>query len=142
MKLSIQFIPSFVLFITFSAAALSQELPSNSIKTKAAPVTNSLDYIIKLQPVSYEYNLDTYKQLNLPAGRHFGFIANDARLIVPSAISNRHYWYTAGKGNQRAVTKPEVDLEKLVPLLVGAIQEQQAQIEELKSEVEQFKKSK
>jgi hypothetical protein len=142
MKFSVQFILSFILFITFSAITFAQQVSDSSIKINTAPVANSLDYIIKLQPISYEYNRGQYKQLNLPAGKHFGFIAHDAKLIVPSAVSNRHNWYTAGKGSQRTITTSEVDLDKLVPLLVGAIKEQQAQIEELKIEVEQFKRSK
>ena len=142
MKFSVQFILSFILFITFSAITFAQQVSDSSIKINTAPVANSLDYITKLQPISYEYNRGEYKQLNLPVGKHFGFIAHDAKLIVPSAVSNRHNWYTAGKGSQRTITTSEVDLDKLVPLLVGAIKEQQAQIEELKIEVEQFKRSK
>jgi hypothetical protein len=141
MKFPVQFILSFILFVTFSATTFAQQVSDSSIKTNTAPVTNSLDYIIKLQPVSYEYNRGEYKQLSLPAGKQFGFIANDAKLIVPSAVSNRHNWYTAGKGSQRTITTSEVDLEKLVPLLVGAVKEQQAQIENLKQEVQQLKQS-
>ena len=142
MKFSVQFILSFLLFITFSTVTFAQQVSDNNIKINTAPVANSLDYITKLQPISYEYNRGEYKQLNLPVGKHFGFIAHDAKLIVPSAVSNRHNWYTAGKGSQRTITTSEVDLDKLVPLLVGAIKEQQAQIEELKIEVQQFKRSK
>jgi len=142
MKFSVQFILSFILFVAFSATTFAQQVSDSNIKTNTVPVTNSLSYITQLQPVSYEYNRGEYKQLNLPAGKQYGFIANDAKLVVPSAVSNRHNWYTAGKGSQRTVTTSEVDLEKLVPLLVGAIKEQQAQIEQLKSEIEQFKKSK
>ena len=142
MKFSIQFISTVLLFMVFGTVSFAQEINVSGIKKNTAPLLNSLDYITKLQPISYEYNLGKYKQLNLPAGKHFGFIGNDVRLSVPSAVSNRHYWYVTGKGNQRAITIPEVDLEKLVPLLVGAIQQQQVQIENLKAEVEQFKRSK
>jgi hypothetical protein len=142
MKLTIQFISLVLLFVIFSAVSFAQEINPNSVKKNTAPVVNSLGYITKLKPISYEYKVGEFKQLNLPAGKHFGFIGYDARLVVPSVVSNHHYWYMAGKGDQRAITTPEVDLEKLVPLLVGAIQEQQVQIQELKREVEQFKTSK
>jgi hypothetical protein len=142
MKSCVTIILSSILFATISTATFAQKVSDSSIKTNTAPVANSLSYITQLRPVSYEYNRGEYKQLNLPAGKQFGFIANDAKLIVPSAVSNRHNWYTAGKGTQRTVTTSEVDLEKLVPLLVGAIKEQQAQIEQLKTEVNQLKKSK
>jgi hypothetical protein len=142
MKSCVKILMSFILFVTISTATFAQKVSDSSIKTNTTPVANSLSYITQLQPVSYEYNRGEYKQLNLPTGKQYGFIANDAKLIVPSAVSNRHNWYTAGKGSQRTVTTSEVDLEKLVPLLVGAIKEQQAEIEKLKIEVEQLKKSK
>lgn len=140
MKFPIQFILSFIMFSVCSKATFAQQLNDSAIKTNTTPITNSLDFITRLQPVSYEYNRSEYKQFNLPAGKQLGFIASDARLVVPSAIGTRNNWYTAGKGSQRTVTTAEVDLEKLVPLLVGAIKEQQVQIEQLKSEVEQLKK--
>jgi hypothetical protein len=141
MKSCVKIILSFILFVTISTATFAQKVSDSSIKTNTTPVANSLSYITQLQPVSYEYNRGEYKQLNLPAGKQYGFIANDAKLIVPSAVSNRHNWYTVGKGSQRTITTTEVDLEKLVPLLVGSVKEQQAEIEKLKIEVEQLKKS-
>ncbi|WPU92253.1 tail fiber domain-containing protein [Mucilaginibacter sabulilitoris] len=142
MKLPFQFILLFMLFSVVSKATFAQQVNHNTLKINATPIVNSLDYIVKLQPVSYEYDHNGYKQLNLPTGKQFGFTAHDAKLIVPSAVSNRNHWYPAGKGNQRAITTQEVNLEKLVPLLVGAVKEQQAQINDLRTEIEQLKKSK
>ncbi|RYU90150.1 tail fiber domain-containing protein [Mucilaginibacter terrigena] len=141
MKIHIPFI-LFLIIVLSAFTASAQTLSDAQIKTNPAPVSNSLSYINKLQPVTYQYNRDGYKQLNLPSGMQFGFIANDARLVVPSAVRTQNNWYNAGKGGQRALTTTEVDLEKLVPLLVGAVKEQQAQIEQLRAEIEQLKKSK
>ncbi|MCO5936086.1 tail fiber domain-containing protein [Mucilaginibacter sp. RB4R14] len=141
MKIYIPFI-LFLLIVLSAFCASAQTLSDAQIKTNAAPVTNSLSYINRLQPVTYQYNRSEYKQLNLPTGTQFGFIANDAKLVVPSAITTHNNWYTAGKGSQRALTTTEVDFQKLVPLLVGAVKEQQAQIEQLRAEIDQLKNSK
>ena len=95
-----------------------------------------------MKPISYSYDQQQFKQLHLPGGTQYGFIAADVKQFLPSVVGARNNWYPAGKGNQRAITTPEVDLQKLVPLLVSAIQEQQVQIEQLKLEVQNLKSSK
>ena len=126
-----------ILMLTTSASA--QQISDKDLKKNTTPVANSLSYIKQLQPVTYEYNQDTFKQLHLPGGKQFGFITDDVKQVVPAAISKHNNWFTAGKNNQRAVTTSQVDLEKLVPLLVGAVKEQQAEIETLKLEVQKLK---
>jgi hypothetical protein len=125
--------------ITINTSASAQQISDQVLKKNAAPLTNSLSYITRLQPVSYEYNQEAFKQLNLPGGKQLGFITDNVQHVYPAAISNQNNWFTAGKNNQRAVTTSQVDLEKLVPLLVGAVKEQQAEIEALKLEVQRLK---
>ncbi|WP_121246150.1 tail fiber domain-containing protein [Mucilaginibacter phyllosphaerae] len=142
MKIRVQFLLSLSVILsalTFSASA--QQVNDAQLKTNATPINNSLSYINRLQPVTYQYNHNDYKQLNLPTGLQVGFIANDAKQVAPWAITTSNNWYNAGKGSQRAVSTSEVDLQKLVPLLVGAVKEQQAEIEKLKQEVQQLKQS-
>jgi hypothetical protein len=143
MKIHIPYLILSALFLSvFTVTTKAQQVSESQIKTKATPITNSLSYITRLQPVSYEYNRGNYKQLNLPAGTQFGFIANDAKEVVPSVITTQNTWYSAGKNTPRAISTTEVDMQKLVPLLVGAIKEQQAEIEALKQEMKSLKQGK
>lgn len=142
MKFRVPYLLSLSIILSaFTYTAKAQQVSDAHIKTNTTPVTNSLSYITRLQPVSYEYNRGDYKQLNLPAGTQFGFIASDAKQVVPSVITTHNSWYNAGKNNPRTITTAEVDMQKLVPLLVGAIKEQQAQIEQLKQEVQKLKEA-
>ncbi|MES2062864.1 MAG: tail fiber domain-containing protein [Bacteroidota bacterium] len=142
MKIRVQYLLSLSIFLSaFSFTAKAQQVSDAQIKTNTTPITNSLSYITRLQPVSYEYNRSDYKQLNLPAGMQFGFIAGDAKQVVPTVITTHNNWYNAGKNTPRAITTAEVDMQKLVPLLVGAIKEQQAEIEALKQEVQKLKQA-
>jgi len=49
--------------------------------------------------------------------------------------------YPAGKNQYRSVDVAKVDMQSLVPVLLGAIQEQQQQIEMLKAEVRSLKQN-
>jgi hypothetical protein len=145
MKIRVQILSSLLTIIsvlTINAAASAQQINDSDLKKNTAPVSNSLSYITRLQPVTYEYNQQDFKQLNLPAGPQIGFTAENVLQVYPAALSSRNSWYTAGKNQQRAITTSQVDADKLVPLLVGAIKEQQEQIEQLKREVQQLKAGK
>jgi peptidoglycan hydrolase CwlO-like protein len=142
MKISVQILSSLLTIIsivTLSTSASAQQISDKDLKKNTTPVANSLSYITQLQPVTYEYNQDAFKHLHLPGGKQFGFITDDVKRVFPAAISKQNSWITVGKNNQRAVTTTQVDLEKLVPLLVGAIKEQQAEIEALKLELQQLR---
>jgi hypothetical protein len=142
MKTRFQIVSAFLTIasaLTFTASASAQQINDRDLKKNATPVTNSLSYITRLQPVSYEYNREAFKQLNLPGGKQLGFISDNVQQVYPAAIRKQNNWFMAGKNNQRAVTTSQVDLEQLVPLLVGAVKEQQAEIEALKLEVQKLK---
>jgi hypothetical protein len=127
--------------LTYAACttASAQQVNDRDLKKNVAPVANSISYISRLNPVTFEYNKEDYRQLNLPAGKQFGFIADDVKQVVPTAVSQQSSWYTAGKNSQRAITTSQTDSEKLVPLLVAAVKEQQAEIEKLKTELRELK---
>jgi hypothetical protein len=129
------------LFLTINTSeSKAQQVSDKDIKKNATPVSNSLAAVSRLEPVTYEFNRDEFKQLNLPGGTHYGFIADNVKQVLPSAVSTDAKWYTAGKNAQRAVTVSSVDLEKIVPLLVGAVKEQQAEIEKLRADIQSLKK--
>lgn len=129
------------LFFAFNtSSAQAQQLSDKEIKKNTTPVSNSLTALLRLEPVTYEFNREEFKQLNLPGGTHYGFTADNVKQVLPSAITTDAKWYTAGKNNQRSVTVNSVDLEKIVPLLVGAVKEQQAEIEKLRAEIQKLKK--
>jgi hypothetical protein len=133
---------SIVSILALHKPAAAQQLKDSELKKNVTPISNSLNYINQLKPVSYEYNQETYQQLNLPSGKYVGFLADDVKQILPAAVSKQSNWYANGKNSQRAITILQTDLEKLVPLLVGAVQEQQAEINKLKAELLQLKAKK
>lgn len=81
---------------------------------------SSLEKIMKLNPVVYEWKIDEYPELNFSTGEQLGFIAQDMEKVIPEVVTTDNNGY---KG---------ISYEKIIPVLTSAIQEQQEQIEQLK----------
>ena len=135
--------------ITFAALAViitttiqnvnAQHVSDKDLKQDTQPVSNALSAVNMLKPLTFTYDTDKYKDYKLPEGTQYGFIAEDIKQFLPGIINKEYKRLPAGKNNFRTVTVSDVDYEKLIPLLVGAIQEQQAQIDELKATVHQLR---
>ena len=92
------------------------------LKENIVTMTSALDRVSQLKPS--QYNLKKHKDKTVE-----GFIAHELQEVFPQAVSGEK-----DKVNDKG--EPEyqfVDNSKLVPLLVGAIQELKAEIETLKN---------
>ena len=97
------------------------------LKENIAPMTGALDVVQQLKPVTYTWKIDG------SAGQ--GFIAHELQAVVPDAVTGEK-----DAVNEDGSIKPQgVDTSFLVATLTAAIQEQQAQIEQLKAEVQALK---
>jgi hypothetical protein len=125
----------------FTVSALAQQrLADNQIKKNVTPLSGSLNYINTLQPVTYNYNNQEFKHLNLPTGVQYGFLADNVQSVLPGLVTTTNKFYPAGKNNYRTAAVENVDMQSLVPILLGAIKEQQQQIDSLKAELKALKK--
>ena len=107
-------------FYDFSDARLKKNITALDSK-------NSLDAILKLQGVEYEWNDKD--------GKEIGFVAQDVEPVVPQVISEAQ----RGADIANDDTYKRVDYEKMVALLVEGMKEQQSQIDQLKQEIAQLK---
>ena len=87
-----------------------------TLKTNIQPLESALETVNKLQGVSYEWKSDGSNDL--------GFIAQDVNKVVPQIV------YGTGDGDLG------LDYSKLTSILVEAVKEQQAQINDLKSKLD------
>ena len=113
--------------------------------------TGTLAKVLDLQPKAYRYKQDAVGQrMGFSDGERFGFIAQELEQVFPELVSERMHTLPAveapsepwdGEGpppepviEQAAqeVTYKAVNYVDLIPVLVGAIQEQQAEIAALK----------
>jgi hypothetical protein len=100
------------------------------LKENIEPLPSGLKEVMSLKPCTFDFRKDT--GLNLSTDKQVGFIAQDVAATVQGTGYEKALIQEAGGNLALAETK-------LIPLLVKAIQEQQAQIEALKKEIEQLK---
>jgi hypothetical protein len=94
------------------------------LKENVVPLDNALDRISALKPSRFNF-------IEEPETTVDGFLAHQVQDIVPEAISGEKDAVDAN-GNPEYQS---IDQSKLVPLLVGAIQELRAEVESLKSQL-------
>jgi hypothetical protein len=111
-------------------------------KKNITEITGALDKVMKLRGTTYQYK-DQYQYYLGGSSTYYGFIAQELEEVFPEMV----YEKDITPPNTRAFKTPETDLGKvktvslvsMVPVLVEAIKEQQAQIEELKKEIDILK---
>lgn len=100
------------------------------LKQDITPFSEGLEKVLAIKPVTYHYNdqsgYDTEKE-------HVGVIAQELQEIAP---------YMVGSYQQKpdGETYLNVDNSAMVYMLINAVKEQQAQIEELKAEITKLKR--
>lgn len=91
------------------------------LKTKLGTIENALDKVMSLEGFYYEAN-QTAKDLGYEVKREVGVSAQSVQVVLPEVVKEAPI-------SDEYLT---VQYERLVPLLIQAIKEQQLQIEELK----------
>ena len=96
-------------------------------KIESIPNSTSLTKVLQLNPVYYEWREDILPSAfvkNHKPGRQIGLIAQEMEDIIPEVVKEEKIYDEKWKG---------VNYEKLTAVLIGAVKEQQEQIEELKN---------
>lgn len=124
------------------------------LKKDVTSFDKALDIINRLKPRYYQYRNDgNFAKMNLPTGRHYGFIAQDIETVLPGLVKESQFdvtrLNTAGAPEAAVNTKAEVidfkavNYTELIPVIVKAMQEMNAdkdrQIAELQSQVNELK---
>jgi Secretion system C-terminal sorting domain/Chaperone of endosialidase len=88
----------------------------------------------QLRPVTYLYNSTEHKALNLPTTKQHGLIAQEVQSILPELVKTTRYTIPGEKsGKNLSEEFLAVNYQGLIPILIKAIQEQQTEIDALKT---------
>jgi hypothetical protein len=98
------------------------------LKKNIVPLSNSLNKILNLQGVSFDWNKDISSYVGRSNESDIGLVAQEVEKIIPELVSE-----TTIPNIEYKIKN--VDYSKLVPVLVEAIKEQQDQIESLRGTV-------
>lgn len=93
------------------------------LKENIMPIKKCLDKVLSLDAIEFNWK-DGY---GTTKDRDIGLIAQQVRKIAPEIVVERNDGYLAMR------------YEKIIPLLVGATQEQDAQIKELEKQIQEIK---
>ena len=123
--------PGYTLTVNGTAWVTSGAWSGSDIRWKKditpLSVTSSLAKVMQLNPVSFDWRTNEFPNMHFSSSTQLGFIAQDVEKIIPEVVITDNNGY---KG---------LSYERITPILTGAIQEQQKQIEELKSEIKKLK---
>lgn len=141
----------------YSSGTLYQASDKN-LKSNIEDLGDAMSIINKLKPKNYEFKKDAkYVSLNLPKGNHYGLLAQDVQEVLPNIVSeNSHELRTAKpetairpsadgkpapaimqqKETTESINIKAVNYIELIPIMVKAMQEQQATIEKQNAKIE------
>lgn len=94
-------------------------------KRNIQPLQLSLDKVIHLTGVSYEWKKEDYQGKGFREGRQIGLIAQDVEKVLPELVQTDDKGYKA------------VAYDKLVPVLIEAMKEQLVMIKEQQKEIKE-----
>ncbi len=137
--------------ITYTGS--SSQTSDRNLKENIQPLQNGLNTIMKLNPTTYNFRGNgAYKGMKLSSGLHYGLIAQEVEEVLPSLVKNNLHTYSemqSGGNGPDATSETEIEktmeyktmnYTELIPVLIKGMQEQQAEIERLKKEIEELKK--
>ena len=130
--------------ILLSAAALNvnaQKIQEQELKINVTEISNPVKHLVNLEPITFKYDVSKFNYLKLPSGNQYGFKTNNLKTEFPEMVKETGKVYGAGKNNSKVAKYDEEQTQSLIPVLVAAIKEQQAQIDMLKKELAQLKQS-
>ncbi|MBK7212375.1 MAG: tail fiber domain-containing protein [Bacteroidales bacterium] len=112
-------------------------------KQNIQSVGYGIDAVMKLKPVSFEWKNDANR---IGTGRNLGFVAQELEKVIPDAVvhsvASAEEIRNAAEAGKGEIEKDSygVKYAEIIPVLVKAIQDQQAQIEKLQSEINSLRK--
>lgn len=131
-----------------NAFALGYFVPSDEkLKTNVKPINNALADIEKLNPVSYNWNMDKYPTFGFDTRvTNYGLLAQDLHNVYPDMVAVNSFSAPASnpvqgrQSNENAKYEfSSVNYTALVPVLIQGIKELNAGMTELKKENQELK---
>lgn len=113
--------------ISTTAVSVSTSVACSSdarFKKNISPLQSSLEKVLNLQGVNYDWKIDEYPEKDFNKGQQIGFIAQEIEEVLPLVVQ------TDAKGYK------SVDYSRLTPVLVEAVKEQQKIIDAQQAEIQ------
>jgi hypothetical protein len=110
------------------------------LKKNINPITNALNKVMSISGVTFVTNETAEKYGYTDQKEQVGVIAQEIEKVLPQVVVPAPFDIDIDGSSKSGENYKTVQYEKLVPLLIEAIKEQQKQIDELKQTVASFSK--
>ncbi len=110
------------LYVNGSAYTTGSSWATSDLRFKEniLPLNNSLDKILNIRPVSFDWDKDRFPDMNFDSGRQIGLVAQEVEQQIPELV------HTDANGYK------SISYDKLTVVTIEAVKEQQEEISELK----------
>ena len=107
------------------------------LKENIQPITDAVAKVQQLNGVTYDWRDECESLGFMPSMKsETGVIAQNVQKVIPDAVTEAPFNSTSTEITGEERNYLTVDKEKIIPLLIEAIKEQQTQIDELKAKLE------
>jgi hypothetical protein len=121
-----------LLLVLFINKTKAQDKDNNSEQVKQFSIFQPSDIIEYLHPVTIgTEHMSGSKEIT----RLFSLDVAKTREILPELVRTATVWKLRGKNDHYAIHELTIDLQQLVPILIGAMQQQMTRITELEKKI-------
>ena len=99
-------------------------------KKNIKPIDNALQDVLSMEGVQYDWRKEEFPEKGFPQGKQVGLIAQDVEETLPEVVATNPNGYKS------------ISYEKIVPVLIEAIKEQNKRIELLEEELKNINSNK
>jgi hypothetical protein len=111
------------------------------LKTDVRPISNAIEKVMSLNGIIYRSN-DVAKEYGFTTDNTIvGLFADEVEAVLPEAVRPAPFDLDANNESKSGKNYKTIQYEKVVPLLVEAIKEQQLQINKLYQIIDELKNS-
>lgn len=123
----------------FSTTHALWSTSDSRLKENIKPLTGALAAIMALAPKTYTYRRSLHPTFNLPEGEQMGLISQEVEKVLPALVMDTRspdQYDAEGRMIDAGFEFKAMSYTGLLPLLVGAIKEQQTTIEDKQSQID------
>jgi len=109
------------------------------LKQDVHNLDGALDIVMQLKPHTYYYRYQDFPGMALPSGKQFGLIAQEVEQVLPELVRetvNPAKYDAQGNIVATSVDFKSMNYQELIPILIKAVQEQQAIIEKQQAQID------
>ena len=117
--------------VTINATTLNGTLSESSdirLKTNIKPLEKALDKVLTLNGITYEWRTSEFPERHFDSKAHIGVVAQEVEKVLPELVNTDENGYKS------------VEYANLTPVLIEAIKEQQAIIDQQNKRIENLEK--